>query len=506
MHPEPGDVSTIKMKTDQEDKIYFDLERYPLKSEREEIRRRRINNIRKSFSCLFILFIGLGIGYFAYGVTHPVRRNSSNILDEIKYIMGKNWLYSSEFDDVNSELEKRAIIGMTSDEDDPYTSYMSKEEMEAFAASINLDYVGIGVQYSSASGVPIVTRVFKDSPAEKIGMQAGDIIKAVDDIPVDDENVNDLKSIVTGERGSIVKIDVQRGNEIISFDIVRDSINSTVFASRSDDYVVMEIESFGESTAVEIERYLNDYQDIDKLIIDLRNDSGGYQTSVRDCLRLFIGNNKPYLLQKDVEGKEQIDYTTSGKVFDNFKDIVILINENTASAAEVFALVMKEEVNNVTLVGETTYGKGVIQTNRYLSDGGILKLTSYYWYSPKGTSINKEGVKPDIEIRMPDIYYETYYSLEDDESFGYDSVSDNTRVTQVALEFLGYDVGRTDGYFDKTFAQALNAFKLDNDLEDDEILDSRTFEQVVSKTRYILSSDQSKDTQLMKAIEVIHED
>ncbi|MBR3251563.1 MAG: peptidoglycan-binding protein [Erysipelotrichaceae bacterium] len=106
---------------------------------------------------------------------------------------------------------------------------------------------------------------------------------------------------------------------------------------------------------------------------------------------------------------------------------------------------------------------------------------------------------------MPDIYYETYYSLEEDETYEYDSVSESTRISQVALDFLGYDVGRKDGYFDQTFARALNSFKLDNGLEDDAILDVKTFEQIVSRTRYVLSTDKSKDSQLMKAIEVLHE-
>lgn len=491
----------------QEDKVYFDLERKPLKSEREEIRNRRIGIVRMFFSYLFIMLIGIGVGYFLYTVIHPVyKEDKSNVMNEIEYIMQKNWLYSSEYDDLLGELQYRAIMGMTSyDEDDPYTVYMSREELEEFAASINLDYVGIGVQYSSLSGAPIITRVFKNSPAERAGMEAGDIIKYVDGIEINEENMDDLKELVTGERGSIVQLDVLRGNELIRLKITRDSISSTVYALSEDDYVLMEIESFGESTASEIENYLEDYKDFSKLIIDLRNNTGGYQTSVRDCLRIFIGINKPYLKQIDVNGNEQVDYTTFGKTYDNFKDIVILTNEATASAAEVFALVIKEEVENVTLIGETTYGKGVIQTNRYLSDGGVLKLTSYYWYSPKGTSIHKEGVKPDIEIKMPDIYYESYYSMEEDETYEYDSVSESTRVTQVALDFLGYDVGRTDGYFSREFAKALNAFKLDNGLSNDEILDSTTFEQVVSRTRYVLSNDKSKDSQLMKAIEVLHE-
>ena len=490
----------------EEDKIYFDLERKPLKSERDEIRKRRISVFVRVISYLFVLFIGVCIGLLLMGFQRYYRKNSNTtILEEIKYVMQKSWLYSSEYEDLNDELDDKAIKGMTTFEDDPYTSYMSKEEMEEFATSINLDYVGIGVQYSPSSGVALITRVFKDSPAAKAGMLAGDIIKAIDGVPVDDENLGDLKELVTGERGSEVVLDIQRGNEIIRLTVIRDAINSSVYASSQDDFVILEIESFGETTAQEIDKYLSDYEDADKLIIDLRNNSGGYQTSVRDCLREFIGVNKPYLIQRDVNGNEDVDYTINGKVFENFEDIVILINNNTASAAEVFALVMKEEMNNVTLVGETTYGKGVIQTNRYLSDGGILKITSYYWYSPKGTSIHKEGVKPDIEVSMPDIYYETYYSMEEDETYEYDSVSDSNRIIQMSLDFLGYDLKRTDGYFDESFGRALRAFKQDNGMEENEILDSKTFELIISRTRYVLSTDQSKDTQMMKAIEVLHE-
>ena len=490
----------------KDDKVYFDLERVPLKSEREEIRNRRRKKVVNFFSYLLVLLIGLGIGYSAYNALHQdKKKNSNNVMSEIEYIMQKNWLYGNEYEDLQSELEDKAINGMTSFEDDPYTSYMSKEEMEEFAASINLDYVGIGVQYSATSGMPVVLRVFKDSPAERAGMMPGDIIRKIDGVDVDEENMNDLKELVTGERGSEVVVDVQRGNELLSMTIIRDSINSTVYASGKDDYVVMEIESFGDSTAKEIEKYLSDYEDFSKLIIDLRDDTGGYQTSVRDCLRLFIGIGKPYLKQTDVYGHEETDYTTNGKVFDNFRDIVILVNDNTASAAEVFALVMKEEMDNVTLVGTKTYGKGVIQTNRYLSDGSILKLTSYYWYSPKGTSVHKEGITLDIEVRMPDVYYETYYSMEEDESYEYDSVSESVRVSQVAMDFLGYDIGRKDGYFDETFAEAIRSLRVENGLSDEAILDQETFELIISRTRYVLSLDESKDTQLLKAIEVLHE-
>ena len=490
----------------EDDKVYFDLERKPLESERREKRKQIGRAIGRFFSYLFVLFTGVVLGYYLVSTLHPTYKpNLNNTIGEIEYLMKNIWLYSQQDGDLSSDLEERALHGMTTYDYDPYTQYMSSDEMKEFASSINRDYVGIGVQYSSQTGVPIIVRVFKNSPAERAGMLAGDIIRSVDGITMNDDNMEELVDMVRGESGTEVRIGVQRGSEFIELSIIREAISSTVYAIKEDDYVYMEIDSFGESTAADIESYLNDYEDIRQLIVDLRDDSGGYQTAVRDCLRLFIGSGKPYLRQIDAYGNEQVDYTGSGKTFENFDKIVIITNANTASAAEVFALVMREELDNVTLVGETTYGKGVIQTNHYLKDGGVLKLTSFFWYSPQGTTIDDVGVDPDIEVFMPDIYYEYYYAMENDETYEYDSVSEAVRISEVALDYLDYDVKRCDGYFDESFGEALEAFKQDNGLPVNQILDAETFDAIVARARYELSNNEQKDSQLMKAIEVLHE-
>ena len=491
----------------EEKKYYFDLKHVPLESEREENRIKRGKMIRKIISYLFVLLIGIALGLALYTRIYvPDKNDPSTTIKELENYFSKEWLYRADYEDLKTTLEDKAFYGMTTFDEDPYTSFMSKKEMQEFATSINRDYVGIGVSYTSEHGIPIVVRVFKDSPAEKAGLLPGDLIIKVDGIEMNEETIENIKEYVTGESGTEVIISVQRGSEFLDISVIRAAINSSVYSYVEDDYVYLKIDSFGLYTADEIEANIGEYTDYHKLIIDLRDDTGGYQSAVRDCLRLFIGANKQYLLQEDVNGVRKYDYTREGTTFTNFDKIAIITNDHTASAAEVFALVMKEEVEGTTLVGETTFGKGVIQTNKQLSNGGVLKLTTYYWYSPKGTSINNEGVKPDYEVKMPSVYYEYYTIMDEDEKYEYDSVSSYVRISQISLDYLDYELERQDGYFDKSFEEALKKFQADNNLEVNGVLDEVTYNAIISKTRFELTSNDDKDTQLAKAVEVLHED
>ena len=435
----------------------------------------------------------------------PARSNEST-LEQIEYLMGSGWLYARDYEDLDKELENKALYGMTTFDFDPYTSYMSKEEMDSLAESINRDYVGIGLQYANEDGEARVMRVFKDSPAEKAGIEVGDIIFAVDGKIIDDLENTELRELVLGEKGSEVIIGIRRGNETFDLSVIRDEISATAFVYVEDGCLIVELDSFGETTADEIVRYLDAYPQIDRVIFDVRNNGGGYQSAIRDVLGLFIGPNEVYLIQRDVDGNEFADHTPADtKYYDQIEKVVILTNPETASAAEVFSITMKEKAKNVTLVGETTFGKGVIQGNKSLNNGGVLKMTNYYWYSPSGVSINKTGVVPDVEVRMPDIYYEVYYPMEDDEKYEYDSVGEKVRFAQMSLQFLGYDVDRCDGYFDRSFSDALIAFKGESGLSAMAVLDKPTYDTIISRTQQKISKDPSCDLQMLKAKEIINE-
>ena len=247
------------------------------------------------------------------------------------------------------------------------------------------------------------------------------------------------------------------------------------------------------------------FSDLSRLIIDLRGNTVGYQSSVKNVCGLFIGRDKVYLKQRDVYGNEVSDYTPNTTYYDNFRKIVVLIDENTASAAEVCAICLKEQHEDVTLVGTTTFGKGVIQSTIPLKNGAALKMTTYYWYSPNGVSVHGKGIAPDVEVRMPDIYYMTYEDIDEDTSYGYDDVSDNVGICQYALDYLGYEVDRTDGYFSQDTQEALKAFEGDRGLAVDGMLDSETFQALISSVTRSFSLDQEKDPQLVKAKEIINE-
>ena len=489
----------------EEDKIYIDLQKVPLKSEREEIRQRRRKRFLIFLFCMLFFVLGLGGGYLIRTYIEPkYDADAKNTMGQLEYLMNRQWLYGKEYEDLTKEMENKAFYGMTAFEFDPYTTYMSAEEMEEFSTGINMNYVGIGVEYMTVDDLSVVHKVFKNSPAEEAGILSGDIIETVDGNSILGLSSSEIKEMVVGPEGTEVRIGVSRGGERLELTCIRGPIDSSVYAWKENDYVVLELNSFGNLTGKECIKYLDEYTDVDKIIIDLRDDTGGYQSSVKEICGLFIGNDKVYLRERDVNGVEAEDYTKAARYYDNFKQIVLLVNGSTASAAEVFTICLKEQHPNVTIVGTKTFGKGVIQTNHTLNNGGVLKMTAYYWLSPNGVSIHGEGIVPDEEVYQAPIAYEYYVMMEEDETVPVDSVSEFTRIAQLSLDYLGYDVKREDGYFDEAFRQILKEYRNDRGLEDPDLLDPATYHSIISDTIRTLNSDPEKDYQFVRAKEILN--
>ena len=492
----------------EEEKVRVKVHKVLLESERQELKAKRIRKFLIGLLCVLFLVVGLVGGFTIAGVMRgtSVAAFKTNKLDKITAYFDSIWLYKNDYEDLKQTMEDKAFYGMTDFEEDPYSSYLSKEEMELFASSINNNYVGIGAQYSYANNTGTVTKVFKDSPAEKGGLLPGDIFYKVDGQLTEELDSDGIKERIQGEEGTSVKVTVLRSGKEVELVFIRGAIRYTAYAEAIDDYVYLEIMSFGDSTSEECARYLNDYKDYSKIIIDLRDNTGGYQGSVQGVAGLFIGPNKTVLNETDNTGKTVSYPTIVREYFDNFKKIVVLTNANTASAAEVLSICLKEQHKDTTLVGTTTFGKGVVQTSYSLDDGSAIKITSSYWTSPNGVSINGEGVKPDYEVYLDDVLYENVYSFNDEEKiFAIDSVSSYVRIAQLGLKYIDYELERTDGYFDQSFAEALNKYKVDNGLKDDEVLDNNTYEAIISSVVREYSVNKEKDLQLQKAIELLSE-
>ena len=169
----------------------------------------------------------------------------------------------------------------------------------------------------------------------------------------------------------------------------------------------------------------------------------------------------------------------------------------------MLTICLSELHEDCTVIGETSFGKGVVQSSYRLSDGSALKITTSEWLSPSGKSINGVGIEPDIEVKLDDIFYIAGADIPEDMAYRYDSVSANVKIAELALRYLGYDCERTDGYFDQSFEKALDIFKTDNGLQADHVLDEETFDALLSKVSYVYVTDESKDPQLSMAKEVL---
>lgn len=196
--------------------------------------------------------------------------------------------------------------------------------------------------------------------------------------------------------------------------------------------------------------------------------------------------------------------TTGGRI-DGIGPIVLLVNGNTASAAEAFTLAMKEGRKDVTIVGETTYGKGTVQVTKYFDDGSAIKYTNSKWTSPHGVWINGTGITPDEEVQLADVLNMPYTVLKEDESYALDSVGSPVAQMQQFLQFLGYDIDRTDGYFDVSTQEALAHFITERKLDTKEVLNKKTMDALIAEVIRRWTGDESVDTQKKRGIEVLHE-
>lgn len=459
-------------------------------------------------SSIICLIVGLmGGKYLRVFRNQPVGKE----LYEAKFhdtmqIMENQWFFAKDVDNLDETLADQALVGITSNAIDPHTNYLSKKDMQEFVQHLNRSFVGIGIQYTAtADGLHMVERVFKNSPAEKAGVLPGDIIHMVDGKLVDHLENTEIAELVRGEEGTSVKIDFLRNGKTVSLNIVREEIHNTTFGEIRDDIGYLQIAQFGESTDEEVRSYLEDFHEkgIEHLILDLRNDGGGYLDSLHGICNCLLPKDTVYIQREFADGKHD-ESKTNGDEIVGFNKIAILVNENTASAAEALTMALKEQRKDVTVIGNNTYGKGTVQITMSYTDGSALKFTNSKWLSPKGVWINNVGIKPDIEVNLPDILNAKFVKMSDGELYEIDSVGEPVKIAQMALSYLGYGKLREDGYFDEATKQALTTYQVDHDLEGNGQLNETIYASLISSVLLDFNQDTSKDTQYQKAKEVVN--
>ena len=311
--------------------------------------------------------------------------------------------YIGEIDE--KKMLESAIKGYVDGLGDEYSEYITKDEMKSYLEDTTGKYVGIGVYITNnkETNQIVVLQTIEGSPAEVAGMQSGDIITKINGIEYTGEQLSEASAVLKGQEGTKAKLEILRKNETINLEIERKNIKVNHIKSDVIEGNVgyMKISTFDEGTAKEFKQNWEDLKskNVSSLIIDLRNNGGGIVDEAIQIADMMTKKDQILLI---TTGKNQDEKTEKAK---NDKEIeipiVFLINENTASASEILAGAVKENNENVKVVGKSSYGKGVIQTIYTLTDGSGIKLTTNEYYTPKHNKINKIGIKPDVEVELP---------------------------------------------------------------------------------------------------------
>lgn len=287
--------------------------------------------------------------------------------------------------------------------DDPYTTYLTAKEGNEFLSDLNgeINEAGVGMELTFRNNHTVVVRTLPDNPARKAGIKPGDRIVKINDENVDGKTTEDVAKKLRGKAGEKVKVEVLRGTQSSTFEMTREKINNvSADISYSDKTAIISVYRFAEDTGSLVRKLAEQAKakQVDKVILDLRNNGGGYVSAAGEMLSLWLNGGDKYMIEKSIHNDDKTDYVPRGKnsIFKDTKTIV-LINRSTASASEIVAGALKD-YQKATIVGMTSFGKGVMQTMLNLSDGGKLKVTTAHWYTPNDSSINKTGIKPDVEI------------------------------------------------------------------------------------------------------------
>lgn len=357
---------------------------------------------------LFGILIGSAITYSKQLGSNKINLNS--VPEEMNEFVSA---YQNILDNYYETLDKNALLeagieGMIDYLDDKYSVYMDTTQTEAFNEKVEGNYVGIGAEITFDGTNFTVTTLFEGSPGLKAGLQVGDIIKKVDETDVEGYTLDNLSNLIKGEKNSTVKIKVLRGEQEVEVVVVRntveiESVHTKIFEKNNKKIGYVQMDIFAANTAIQFKEKVKELekQEIDSLIIDVRNNPGGHLTQVSEILSMFLEKGE-ILYQIETKGIKEPTHDWS-KEHKNY-EVAVLINYSSASASEILAAALKE-VYGAHVVGITTYGKGTVQQAYELSSGAMIKYTTQKWLTPLGNSIDKVGVVPTLEVQLDEAYY-----------------------------------------------------------------------------------------------------
>ena len=407
-------------------------EKNELEEEIKTIISEKVSSINKGrFKTIEVIFLLVITSIISIIVGYMIKKpTESKVEDEYLEKIMNNYQYivDNYYDDIDKEkLVSGAIDGMINSLGDDHSQLMTQESSSSFYINLEGTYEGIGVEiYNNDNNDIVVLGIIKDSPASKAGLKPGDIIKKIDDKDLTNTQVSVLTKYVQDNKKAsynlvIVRDGVEQNITIERSMITIKSVLSKTFErnGKKIGYIYMSV--FANATSKQFSDALKELENanIDALIIDVRNNSGGHLTTAVSVISNFLnGKNVIYQIEKD---GNRTKFYSEGKVNKKYP-IVVLQNGDSASASELLASSLKESYG-ATIIGTKSYGKGTVQEVVDLDNGDKYKFTTKKWLTPNGNFINKVGIKPDVEVELDEKYFET-------------PTDENDNQLQTAIDYL----------------------------------------------------------------------
>lgn len=355
---------------------------------------------------ILTVIVGISIGGIITKKSYGLDKTGTLSPKLQEFINNYNYILNNYYGDLNEdELLEQALSSILEKIDDPYAVYMDANESNNFNIHLTGSYKGIGIEVATlnSTGDLIITAVFHDSPAAKSGLQIGDIILKINDESLDNMSSTEFAKKVKNLSDSFSLTILRNDKEItVSIAVSTVIIKSVEYDVLDDNIGYISISIFADNTYEQLKSTLTELnnKNIKSLIIDLRDNTGGYLTSVDNILGLFLDSS--HVIYQIQDKKSTTKFYSNGTTTADYK-IVILTNGLTASASEIMTAALKEELGAVS-VGQKTYGKGSAQKLHTMSDGSKYKFTTQKWLTPSGKSIDNIGVDVDYEIELNDNY------------------------------------------------------------------------------------------------------
>ncbi|WP_219838672.1 S41 family peptidase [Paenibacillus sp. R14(2021)] len=448
---------------------------------------------------VIVCAVGFVGGRYSMVLQNPIIKEKAfgNLSYSYKEIM-KDYLNGADA----KKLIDGASEGMVNSLGDPYSVFLSGEKGEAYMQSYQDHFVGIGVEIRQEDGAYIIDNLIKGAPSAKAGLKKEDAIVNVDGKSVKGLVFDDLKNLLQGKAGTTVNIQIQRAGAsgLLTIPVIRGDVPVLTVSSemRAGGIGEITISRFAEKTAEEFDAAVKSLQKqgMKSLLLDLRGNPGGLLNPTIEIANRFVPKGKTIVQVVYKDEKQVLTHKSSQKEPWRLP-IAILVDSHTASSAEVLTAALKDTAG-AQVVGEKTFGKGIVQNFNQLNDGSVLKLTEAQWRTPNGQWIHKKGIEPNVTVAAPD--YALLPRLDAGLKLTVGDYGDNVVTVQKMLQAIGYQVGAGFGIYNASMAAAVRTFQEQESLPVTGDMNDRTAYRILNR---LTDKFQSEDPQRNKAVELL---